>query len=172
MDKRKAWNSHPLSGFDGGDTPSAGEEIQELARIIYGEAGGLSRNAKARIGWTVRNRLGKDGHPDTYHGVIHEEKNGIKQYDAAGGERWNEAADLDKLNTEDYMDYRQSYEIAEGVYNGTIPDSSGVEFFISSDPEKLTGFFKKAVDKGIIRQAGPTEEGMTFYRPTGKGRRK
>ena len=164
MDKRKLsggkeWNSHPLSGFDGGDTPSPEEEKQELARIIYGEAGGLSRDVKARVGWTVRNRVNERGYPDTYTGVIHEEKkNGIKQYEAAGGKRWNEAADLDKLNTKDYLDYRQSYEIAEGVYEGTIQDSSGVEFFISSDPEKLTGFFKNAVDKGIIRQVGPTEE--------------
>ncbi len=36
----RAWNSHPLSGFDGGDAPSAEEEIEELARLIYAEAGG------------------------------------------------------------------------------------------------------------------------------------
>ncbi len=71
MDKRKLsggkeWNSHPLSGFDGGDAPSAEEEIQELARIIYAEAGGGDEKTKATVGWSVRNRVNKRGYPDTY----------------------------------------------------------------------------------------------------------
>ncbi len=97
MDKQKEWDSHPRSDFEGGDTPSAEEEIQDLARIIHSEAGGKSPNIKARVGWTVRNRVNERGYPDTYKDVIREEKNGIKQYDAVGGDRWNKAADLDKL---------------------------------------------------------------------------
>ncbi len=172
MDKRKSsggkeWNSHPLSGFDGGDVPSAEEEIEELARIIYAEAGGSDEDTKAMIGWSVRNRLNKRGYPDTYTGVIHEKKNGIKQYEAVGGKRWNKIDDLAKLpsdESKEYRDYRRSYEVAKGVYNGSIPDSSGVEFFHSfKDPEKVTGFFRDAVKDGRISPIGE-RGGFHFFK--------
>lgn len=164
MDRRTDYNSHPLSGFNGGEEPSPEEEIQELARLIHSEAGGLTKDTKAKVGWTVRNRVNERGYPDTYIGVIHEKKNGTKQYDAVGGERWNEAADLDKLNPKEYNDFRLSHEVAKGVYGGKIPDSSGAEFFISVDPKKATGFFKKAIADGSIRQIGPGQEGMYFFK--------
>lgn len=164
MDRRKEYNSHPLSGFNGGEEPSPEEEIQELARLIHSEAGGLTKDTKAKVGWTVRNRVNERGYPDTYIGVIREKKNGIKQYDAVGGKRRYKAADLDKLNPEEYNDFRLPYEVAKGVYEGNIPDSSGAEFFISVDPKKATGFFKKAIEDGRIRQIGPGQEGMYFFK--------
>lgn len=159
----KAWNSHPISDFDGRDTPSPEEEIQELARLVYSEAGGTSPNVKTKVGWTVRNRVNERGYPDTYTGVIHEKKNGTKQYDAVGGKRWNKIDDLGNLPSDEYRDYRQSYDVAKGVYEGTIPKHDG-EFFISKDPKKVKGFFKDAVEDGRIRQIGPTVEGMTFFK--------
>lgn len=155
----KEWNSHPMTDFEGKDTPTPEEEIQELARLIYAEAGGGDEKTKTTVGWSVRNRVNKRGYPDTYIGVIHEKKHGVKQY-AVGEKRWNEAANLDKLNVKDYRDFSQAYEVAKGVYNGTIHDRSGVEFFVSDDPENVP-FFRDAVKDGRISPIG--ERGGIYF---------
>jgi hypothetical protein len=53
-----------------------------------------------------------------------------------------------------------------------LPAASRGELHFFHSMKKVTGFFKDAVDDGRISKVGETEEGMTFYRPTGKGMKK
>ena len=102
-----------------------------LARAIFGEAGNQIRDARIAVGWSIKNRLGKDVYPwrdyKTYNDVVL----APKQYDAFVDPRVSPKLE-DPLN-EIYNERRawfECYEIAELVFDEKVRDvSEGAVFF-------------------------------------------
>ena len=111
------------------------EEIL-LARVIYGEAGGVSKLAKTAVAWSIKNRVNvsKYNWGDNYHDVILQED----QYDAL----WNKHT-YDKVrnplieNKLEKEAWQESYHVALQVINNETKDpTKGANHFYSTDIDR------------------------------------
>ncbi len=106
-----------------------------LARLIFGEARNQSRDAKAGVAWTVKNRLHarRSDWGFSYHEVIRKPK----QYAAMDPHDDNFLKLTDPLNTGETgadESWYECYQIARGVIEGAIEDpTEGAVFFHSAD---------------------------------------
>jgi len=108
------------------------EEIL-LARVIYGEASGVSELSKVAVAWSVRNRV-EDKEVswwgDNYHDVILKEK----QYDSLWHKDTYEKVRFPLVeNKAEKKSWQDSCNIAKQVINGEIEDpTSGANHFYST----------------------------------------
>ena len=132
--------------FDG-DT-----DVMLLARVILGEAEGVSEIAKTWVGWTVKNRVLAQREGEwglTIHEVILREN----QYEAfVKKERLVKMKD--PLNTTDEK-VRQawftSYKVAVGILDDSIPDpTQGATNFYSTPIDQIPYWATKEREKGTI----------------------
>lgn len=117
-----------------------------LARVVYGEAGGISKLAKLAVAWSVRNRVEDSRHRwgDNYYEVMLQGK----QYDSLWNkETYQKVRVLPLENELEKQAWQDSYEIVEQVIDNRVEDSSkGANHFYSiyipkpdwADEEKFT----------------------------------
>jgi len=103
-----------------------------LARVIYGEAGGVSKLAKIAVGWSIRNRVEDFQHRwgNNYYEVILQES----QYDSFWNKETRQKVRVppvdNKLEKEAWQD---SFKVARQVINNEIKDpTSGANHFYST----------------------------------------
>lgn len=96
-----------------------------LARAIWGEARSTSEQAQIAVAWSIKNRLGTKKKWDTYHHIVLEPA----QYSAF----WQKPPKDENLkalrdpigttnNPNDHRKWKETYDIAEQVIKGKIPD--------------------------------------------------
>lgn len=139
----------------GGDFADDTEEML-LARTLYGEVGGESKEAKIAVAWTIRNRV-EDSQKrwgQTYHEVILLPS----QYDAL----WNNLT-YDKVRNPLISDFQEkqaweeSFQIASEILKGKIKDSTnGANHFYSTTIAKPNW----AKEENLTVQIGETR----FYK--------
>lgn len=102
-----------------------------LARVVYGEAGGVSKLAKISVAWSIRNRVEDSLHRwgNNYHDVILQEN----QYDSLWNKKTYRKVRIPALENElEKRAWQDSYEIAEQVINNEIKDpTKGANHFYS-----------------------------------------
>lgn len=132
-----------------------------LARAIFGEARNQPRKVKITVGWSIRNRLGKDVHPwrnyRTYHDVILDED----QYKAFTDPNVRPRVE-DPLNTADPTEkqaWYESYEIANLVINGLVKDESEGAVFFHDPRTSQEKFLRDNPNAKYIKQIG----NLLFY---------
>lgn len=125
-----------------------------LARVIYGEVGGESDEAKAAVGWTIRNRVedSRNRWGKTYHGVILQ----AHQYDALWNKRtYNKVRNPPIAESEQEREvWRGSYKAAVQVISGEIsdPTKGANHFYATTIPTPLWADEKKfTVQVGITK---------------------
>ncbi|MHB8530721.1 MAG: RHS repeat-associated core domain-containing protein [Caulobacteraceae bacterium] len=136
-----------------------------LSRLMFAEAAGAPA-AYAGIGWTVLNRVGAPGFPNSLEGVIFQEYgNGQYEFNAVGGVLWNETGDPSSLTGSNALSYAQAFRVSVGILTGGIPDpTNGALFFYSGTTPP--GFFARALSKGTLVVAVPPVDGFSFLKAT------
>jgi spore germination cell wall hydrolase CwlJ-like protein len=161
--------SAPLAQVPLGDATPREDDVKLLARLIFAEAASnyWHPSAMAGVGWTVKNRVGAPGFPDTLEGVIYKPK----QF-AVGTRLWDAAANPASLTGPDARAYNRALETARGVLQGEIADpTKGARFFFSGKPgeDPPKGFFRdglanETLEKSIEERLGD----FTFVRERGR----
>lgn len=109
-----------------------------LARLIFGEARGLSEKGKITVGWCVKNRVLDVRWGDNYHDVILEPK----QYSAFNEGEKNLPYVKNPLAKDGQLQsWRQCYEIAGKILNNEVGDpTNGANHYFSDfiDPPYWT----------------------------------
>ena len=114
-----------------------------LARVMFAETAGVPAAYRA-VGWSIVNRVGAPGFPNTLSGVIHERN----QYQSIGGVLWIKARDPSQLTGPDASSYAKALKIANGILNGTILDPTrGATYFYSGNPSP---WFEKEISLGEL----------------------
>ena len=104
-----------------------------LARVIYGESGGVSDLAKIAVAWSVKNRLEDKNSRfgDSYYQVILKEN----QYDSLWNEKisWKVKIPPVQKNELEKIAWEKSYQTSEKVIKGEIADpTKGANHFYST----------------------------------------
>lgn len=147
-----------LSGVPTAENPKWTEDFYDdteemiLARAIFGEAEGVSEEAKTAVGWSIKNRVLAQREKEwglDYHGVI------LKRGQFEAFVREDRLKKLtDPLNTgaeSVKTAWFDSYRISEGVIKGNIPDSTdGATNFYSTPIDRIPPWAIKEREKVTI----------------------
>ncbi len=131
-----------------------------LARAIFGEAGNQIREAKIAVGWSIKNRLGKNVHSWHDYGTYNDVILAVGQYDAFVNPKVRPKLEdpLNKLYNEKKA-WAECYEIAELVFNRKVKDESeGAVFFHDISISQLP-FLKANPNAKYIKQI----DDLLFY---------
>lgn len=111
-----------------------------LARAIYGEAGGESKQAKIAVGWTIRNRVedSRNRWGKTYHEVILQPF----QYEPFNDPKSRAFKKITNPQVDDEIEekaWRESFEAATEVIHNKVPDpTNGANHFYVPLPDYPT----------------------------------
>lgn len=98
-------------------------ELEWLARTIWGEARGEGEKGMRAVGCVIRNRVRGEGFPDTYKDVCLQPK----QFSA-----WNEGnPNRDKMLRfkKDYVNFATAYKIASEIISGCEDITNGADHY-------------------------------------------
>jgi len=126
----------PEVNYHPDETPNFNDDSEQiiLARAIFGEARGESKEGKIGVGWVIRNRVDNPGWwGDSYHTVILKPA----QFSAFNPTDVNYQFVINPLRTNNPSDknaWYESYEIAGQILNNEVDDTiKGADHFYSAD---------------------------------------
>lgn len=126
----------PVAERLGDDPHPSDDDVNALARMIFGEGAGLYRvpGAMEGIGWVARNRVGAPGHPKTLQSVITQphQFQAVRTDGQRGNDEWQRSVDPSQLTGPDVPAYQRAQEVARGILSGDIPDPTGGAMFFGS----------------------------------------
>lgn len=144
-------------------TGDFGDDSEEmiLARAIFGEARNQSREAKIAVGWSIKNRLGKDVIPWRNYKTLHDVVLDEGQYDAFSNPEVRPRVEnpLDTTSLMEKEAWYESYEIATLVINDAIEDESGGAVFFHDIRISKEEFLRANPNAEYIKQIG----NLLFY---------
>lgn len=124
-----------------------------LARAIYGEAGGESKEAKIAVGWTIRNRVADRRWDDTYHEVILAPDQ-FEPFTDPNEDIFRKISNPPLDNAREKEAWYESYQAADGVLFGKVSDpTNGANHFYATTIPKPSWADKNkfTIEIGITR---------------------